>query len=80
MSPRLAEHFVDEVEGHGFEIMSINTHHAQRAGLLAIPHGDPFDRLLIAQTNIEGVTPVSNEAIHDQRFVSRLWSKPLFKE
>jgi PIN domain nuclease of toxin-antitoxin system len=80
VSPTLAEHFTEEVESQGFTILSIDAAHAQRGGLLPIPHRDPFDRLLIAQTFIEGMTLVSNEELFDQWFVSRLWSKPLYKE
>ena len=80
VSPTLAEHFVREVEGQGFLLLSLNAHHAQRGGLLNIPHGDPFDRMLIAQTLIEGLTLVSNEEQFDDWHVSRLWSKPLYKE
>jgi len=43
------------------------------AGSLAIPHKDPFDRLLIAQAVLEGMTLVSNEAAFDAFGVSRLW-------
>ncbi|HYI39747.1 MAG TPA: type II toxin-antitoxin system VapC family toxin [Allosphingosinicella sp.] len=80
VSPTLAEHFVEEVESQGFIILALNGHHAQRGGLLSIPHKDPFDRLLIAQSMIEGMTLVSNEELFDEWFVPRLWSKPLFKE
>ncbi len=80
VSPALAEHFVEELEGHGFVMLALNAHHAQRGGLLAIPHKDPFDRLLIAQTQIEGLTLVSNEERFDDWSVSRLWSKPLVME
>jgi PIN domain nuclease of toxin-antitoxin system len=80
VSPSLAEHFVDEVEGQGFRVLPITAQHAQRAGLMGIPHKDPFDRLLIAQTHIEGMTLVSNEAIFDEWHVMRLWSKPLWKD
>jgi PIN domain nuclease of toxin-antitoxin system len=79
-SPRLAENFVEQVESQGFRILAIDANHAQRGGLLSIPHRDPFDRLLIAQTFVEGMTLVSNEELFDQWFVSRLWSKPLYKE
>jgi PIN domain nuclease of toxin-antitoxin system len=80
VSPTLAEHFVDAVASLGFRELAIDARHAQRAGLMGIPHKDPFDRLLIAQTNIEGMTLVSNERLFDDWFVSRLWSKPLYKD
>ena len=80
VSPSLAEHFVQEVESQGFEILALSAEHAQRGGLLGIPHKDPFDRLLIAQSQIEGMTLVSNEERFDEWAVTRLWSKALFKE
>lgn len=80
VSPTLAEHFVEEVQSHGFVVLAINAHHAQRGGLLSIRHKDPFDRLLIAQTFIEGMTLVSNEELFDEWSVPRLWSKQLYRE
>jgi PIN domain nuclease of toxin-antitoxin system len=36
-------------------------------------HRDPFDRLLVAQAQVEGVPIVSCDAIFDQYGVARLW-------
>lgn len=47
--------------------------HGDRAGLLAIPHRDPFDRLLIVQALIEDLELVSNEKRFDAFGVRRLW-------
>jgi PIN domain nuclease of toxin-antitoxin system len=47
--------------------------HSARAGALAHPHGDPFDRLLIAQALTERLTFVSNEKLFDEFGVERLW-------
>ena len=38
----------------GFGDLPITTGHALRAGLLAIPHRDSFDRLLIDQSQMKG--------------------------
>jgi len=46
--------------------------HRQLAGLPAI-HGDPFDRLLIAQAQVEQLRFVSNEVRFDTYGVLRLW-------
>lgn len=80
VSPSLAEHFVEEVSSQGFQILPIGADHAQRAGLMGIPHRDPFDRLLIAQSYVEGMLLVSNEELFDTWHVPRLWSKPLYQE
>ena len=73
VSPTLAENFVVEVERCGFAILPISAEHGQRAGLLAIKHKDPWDRMLIAQAQTEGVRLVSNEALFDDFAVSRYW-------
>ena len=69
----LAHTFDDMVASEGFTPLAVTLRHAQAAGLLAIPHKDPFDRLLIAQAQLEAMTLVSNEAIFDAFAVSRLW-------
>lgn len=69
----LAARFEAEIEALGFDAMPISLTHARVAGALAIPHKDPFDRLLIAQALVEGVTLVSNESVFDGFGVSRLW-------
>jgi hypothetical protein len=35
---------------------------------------DPFDRLLVAQAQVENISIVSNDAVLDRYGVSRLWS------
>jgi PIN domain nuclease of toxin-antitoxin system len=56
-----------------FESLAITVGHAQHAGSLAIPHRDPFDRMLIAQAQIERLPLISNEEIFDNYAVQRLW-------
>jgi PIN domain nuclease of toxin-antitoxin system len=40
--------------------------HALTAGLFAVPHRDPFDRLLAAQAITEGLTLLSSDALMAQ--------------
>ena len=47
--------------------------HGIRAGLLPGPHRDPFDRMLIAQSQAENIPIVSNETAFDSYGVRRLW-------
>jgi PIN domain nuclease of toxin-antitoxin system len=56
-----------------FAPLEIRFAHGLLAGRLDIPHKDPFDRLLIAQSLIERIPLVSNEAIFDRAGVSRIW-------
>lgn len=56
-----------------FSALSISVVHAARAGALPGPHRDPFDRMLIAQSQVEKLTLISNETLFDQYGVRRLW-------
>jgi PIN domain nuclease of toxin-antitoxin system len=69
----LAADFVGCPEREGFELLAISAEHAIRAGLLAGAHKDPFDRMLIAQAQAEGLPIVSNELVFDEYGVRRIW-------
>lgn len=69
----LAHGFVEETEAVGFRPLPVSLRHAQTAGNLDIPHKDLFDRLLIAQAIIEGMTLVSNESEFEAFGVTLLW-------
>jgi PIN domain nuclease of toxin-antitoxin system len=53
--------------------LDMTVSHAQRAGDLVGTHRDPFDRMLIAQAQVEDLVLVSNEMIFDQYGIRRLW-------
>lgn len=42
-----------------FDQLSITTAHALRAGLLPIQHRDPFDRMIMAQGELEQITVIT---------------------
>lgn len=69
----LANDFERVIAERGFLPLPITVGHAERAGAMAIPHKDPFDRLLIAQAMAEGMTLISNEAVFSSFGVGRLW-------
>lgn len=69
----LVSNFSEQIEREGFQLMSISAAHAIRAGLLPGPHKDPFDRMLIAQSQAEDISIISNEAIFESYGVRRLW-------
>lgn len=49
------------VEDEGFEKLSISFYHGQLAGSLPDLHRDPFDRMLIAQAQAEGLLLVTSD-------------------
>ena len=57
----------------GFETLPISLDHAVRAGGLTGEHRDPFDRMLIAQAQIENLKIISNDRIFDDYRVPRIW-------
>lgn len=69
----LARDFEDIVRTQGFSPLPVSLRHAVVAGGLRIAHKDPFDRLLIAQSLVEGSALVSNERAFDGFGVTRLW-------
>ena len=69
----VAADVVGSVSSQGFSSLDITMRHAQRAGGLPGAHRDPFDRMLIAQAQLEDLTLVSNDAVFDAYGVSRLW-------
>ena len=56
-----------------FDSLDITVLHAQRAGRLPGAHRDPFDRMLIAQAQIEDLPVVSNDTVFDDYSVTRMW-------
>jgi PIN domain nuclease of toxin-antitoxin system len=57
----------------GFLELDVTVAHGLLAGQLEDDHKDPFDRMLIAQAKIEGLTLVSNESVFDRFGVPRIW-------
>jgi PIN domain nuclease of toxin-antitoxin system len=47
------------IEGHGFAGLPVTVEQAEAAGALPLLHRDPFDRLLIAQAQVEGLILVT---------------------
>jgi PIN domain nuclease of toxin-antitoxin system len=54
---------LDSVERSHLTALAITLAHAQRAGELPPHHRDPFDRMLVAQAQLEGLTVVTRDPI-----------------
>jgi len=61
------------IDGNGFKILPIEPGHAAALTTMPFHHRDPFDRLLVAQAQVEKISVVSNDAILDQYGITRLW-------
>lgn len=69
----LAQGFKEIIAEQGFGELPISVRHARLAGEMNIAHKDPFDRLLIAQAQVEDMVLVSSEALFDGFAIKRLW-------
>lgn len=65
--------FSGRIEREGFQLLPISVEHGIRAGLLPGAHKDPFDRMLIAQSQAENAPIISNDGIFESYGVRRLW-------
>jgi PIN domain nuclease of toxin-antitoxin system len=58
---------------NGFQPMPIHLSHALRAAALPPIHGDPIDRILIAQAQIEGLALLTADAAIARYDVETIW-------
>ncbi len=55
------ENLEASIKKQGFTPLSLTFGHAEQAGALPPHHGDPFDRMLVAQAQIEGLIVVTRD-------------------
>lgn len=53
---------VEEIEANGFVELPMTARHSQAAAVLPRHHDDPFDRMLIAQAQVERLTIVTRDS------------------
>ena len=70
---RVHDSLPDAVRADGFDLLAITANHAWAAGALPRHHTDPFDRMLIAQAQIEDLPIITNDEVFDGYGVTRLW-------
>ena len=69
-----AQTYVPErIRQHGFAVLPVELDHALRAGALPRHHGDPFDRLLVAQGQVEDVPIITAEPLLNLYDVETIW-------
>jgi PIN domain nuclease of toxin-antitoxin system len=69
----LMSDFCSQMEREGFDLLAISAEHGVRGGLLPGLHKDPFDRMLIAQSQAENMPVITSERVFDSYGVRRLW-------
>lgn len=63
----IPRNFRNVLDRQPFEMLDITADHAHAVGDLPAHHRDPFDRMLVAQAKVEGLTLVSRD-VHMKRY------------
>ena len=72
--PRPFAEFVDiELQAERIQILNIEVAHLKQVAALPLHHRDPFDRLLIAQSQVENIPVITSDSTFDQYAIQRFW-------
>ena len=61
------------IDDNGFTVLPIEPKHTEVLTTLPLHHRDPFDRLIVAQAMVEGISVVSVDPQLDAYSIRRLW-------
>ncbi len=64
---------LEQLERARVELLPITARHGDRVGTLPMHHRDPFDRLLIAQADVDGHTLVSGDRAMSAYGIDVIW-------
>ncbi|MBI1299982.1 PIN domain-containing protein [bacterium] len=67
------EYWEEQMNINGFTILPIAVSHAAKLVHLPFHHRDPFDRLIIAQAQVEEIPVVSSDLQFDLYAIERIW-------
>ena len=65
--------YAHHVEALGARILPLEMRHSMELFRLPLLHRDPFDRMLIAQARVEGLTLASSDRLFEAYGVTRCW-------
>lgn len=67
------DNLLERIDEASSEVLTITARHAHATGELPLHHGDPFDRLLIAQAKLEGCAIVTGDRAFAAYGVPVVW-------
>ena len=70
----LPEPFGTGVDHSGFRRLAVSFEHAEAAAALPHHHGDPFDRMLVAQAQLEACALVTHDRLLAPYEVTTIWT------
>jgi PIN domain nuclease of toxin-antitoxin system len=68
----MPEYVAEKVQG-GLRVLSVEWSHAAAVEAMPPHHGDPFDRLIVAQAQIERLPVVTRDAVFREYGVRVIW-------
>ncbi len=72
--PQPFQEFVDvELQAERIKILNIRLEHIKRVASMPLHHRDPFDRLLIAQSQVENIPVITSDVAFDSYEIQRVW-------
>jgi len=71
--PEVAARFNELIAADGFTHLPVTHLHGLQAGSYAMPHRDPFDRMLAAQSDIESLALVTRDPAFGAFGTRTLW-------
>ena len=71
--PTAATHLPEAVSLSGFEELRLSSLHLVHAARLGWDHGDPWDRILLAQATLEDMGLISVDGVFDEMTDRRCW-------
>jgi PIN domain nuclease of toxin-antitoxin system len=69
---RVEADLIEELRANGFAELGVSATHGVAAARLPHHHRDPFDRMLVAQAQVEGLTLVTRDPVFDRYAVAVL--------
>ncbi|MFZ5483306.1 MAG: type II toxin-antitoxin system VapC family toxin [Pseudomonadota bacterium] len=67
------ERFNELVAADGFTHLAVTYLHSLKAGAYPVPHRDPFDRVLAAQSELESAQLITRDPVFEQFGIQTLW-------
>jgi PIN domain nuclease of toxin-antitoxin system len=74
LATSVQRHVVEQMSANAFVLLNIDIAHVGQVEKLPPHHGDPFDRLLIAQALIEDIPIIAADPVFGRYGVKRIWS------
>ena len=71
--PAAAMHLPEAVRSSGFREVALTSLHLVHAARLDWGHGDPWDRILLAQARLEDMDMISADTAFDSQTERRIW-------